>query len=219
MNDDSRAVSRSPGWSRNPGYVVDFDPLPARVQVELGGQTVAESAHARVMFELGHAPVYYFPREALSMHLLERSKHHTFCPYKGEASYWNVRAAERIVENAVWSYLDPYAELASIMGYMGFYWGRMDAWYEDGRRVNGPREIPGRIDTTTQLKALYPELAREWHPTRNAGIKPYEFPPQSNVEVWWQDASGREWRERIRDRVLAADRCRADGDATPYGHA
>ena len=123
---------------------------------------------------------------------------------------------ERAADDVIWSYEDPYPELAQIRDYMAFYWGRMDEWSEDGRPVAGPREIPGRVDTTNQLKALYPQLAREWHPSRNGGISPYEFPAHSNAEVWWRGSDGREWRERIKDRVLAADRLPADGDATPY---
>ncbi|MCP5111031.1 MAG: DUF427 domain-containing protein [bacterium] len=141
----------------------------------------------------------------------------TYCLYKGHASYWTVRVGDAVAENAVWTYLEPYPELAPLDGYLGFYWGRMDAWYEDGAPVPGPREIPGRIDTTSQLKRLFPALAAEWHPSRNPGIKPYEFPPTSGAVVWWRDASGREWRERIRERVLAATTLRADGDAHPYG--
>ena len=72
-----------------------------------------------------------------------------------------------------------------------------------------------RIDAGNQLKALFPQLAEEWHPTRNAGIKPYEFAPYSNELVWWHDASGDQWQARIKDRVLEATALRADGDATP----
>lgn len=205
------------GWAMNPAYVIDFDPIPARLMAELNAQTVFETAQARVMFELGHAPVYYVPIEDLRDRLLTRTDHRTYCPYKGYASYWTVTAGDRTAENAIWTYEEPLERVRWIRGYAGVYWGRMDRWFEDGVAVSGPREIPGRIDTNLQLKALYPELAREWHPTRNPGIKPYEFAADSNAEVWWLDATGREWRERIKDRVLAADRMRGDGDATPYG--
>ena len=205
------------GWHHNPSYSIDFDPLPARVQALLAGEIVADTSAARVMYELGHAPVYYLPREDVNMGLLEPTDRDTYCPYKGHASYWTVRVGTRTAENAIWSYETPHRELAQIAGYMGFYWGRMDAWLEDGVEVSGPREIPGRIDASNQLKALFPQLALEWHPTKNAGIKPYEFAPYSNELVWWRDASGDEWQARIKDRVLEATALRTDGDATPYG--
>jgi len=125
------------------------------------------------------------------------------------------RAGQHIFRDL--SHETPHRELAHIAGYTGFYWGWMDAWLEDGVEVPGPREIPGRIDASNQLEALFPQLAREWHPSRNAGIKPYEFAPTSNALVWWRDARGDEWQARIKDRVLEATRLRADGDATPYG--
>lgn len=204
------------GWELNPDYQIEFDPVPARVRAIFGGATIADSRGARVMYELGHAPVYYLPRADVDMARLEPTDRDTYCPYKGHASYWTVRVGEAVAENAIWAYLEPYPQLAALKDYFGFYWGRMDAWYEDDAEVKGPREIPGRIDTTTQLKRLFPALAAEWHPTRNPGIKPYEFPAYSSAVVWWQDASGREWQERIRDRVLAATTLRGDGDAHPY---
>jgi uncharacterized protein (DUF427 family) len=211
------AGSDTNGWLLNPSYQVEFDPIPALVRVEFGGAVIAESTGVMVMYELGHAPMYYLPRDDVDMACLQVTGHDTYCPYKGHASYWTATAGDAVAENAVWSYLKPHVELARLDGFLGFYWGKMDAWYEDGVAVSGPREIPGRIDTTTQLKRLFPDLAAEWHPTRNTGIKPYEFPPYSSAVVWWQNASGREWQERIRDRVLAATTLKADGDAHPYG--
>ena len=214
-----REPSRSEpiGWTLNPDYQVEFDPIPARLRVTFGGQTIGDSRAARVMYELGHAPIYYLPRGDVDNARLEPTDRDTYCPYKGHASYRTVRVGDAVAENAVWAYLNPYPELALLEGYFGFYWGRMDAWYEDEVEVPGPRELPGRIDTTTQLKCMFPGLAAEWHPTRNPGIKPYEFPSYSSAVVWWRDGSGREWQERIRDRVLAATTLRADGDAHPYG--
>ncbi|MDP6135221.1 MAG: DUF427 domain-containing protein [Arenicellales bacterium] len=204
------------GWHRNPAYVIDFDTLPTLVRVEFGGETVAESSQARVMYELGHAPVYYFPRPDVKMTILEPTDHHTYCPYKGHASYWTLRTQIGRAENAVWSYEKPHEEMAGIADYMGFYWGRMDAWFEGGVMVPGPRDIPGRIGTGSQLKELFPQLAMQWHPTRNTGVKPYEFAANSNELVWWKDDSGCEWQARIRDRVLEVTTLRTDGDATPY---
>ena len=109
------------------------------------------------------------------------------------------------------------ARVDPMKDHAGFYWGRMDKWTEDGATVPGPREIPGRIDTTTQFKVMFPKLAAEWHPEKNVGISPYEFAATSGQVVWWQDASGKEWQESIRDRVLAATELRGDGDAHPYG--
>ncbi|MBS38837.1 MAG: hypothetical protein CMO26_23315 [Thiotrichales bacterium] len=214
MADAKRDVN---GWVRNPGYEIGFDVIPAAVRVVFGGVDVGESSAARVMYELGHAPVYYLPQQDVDMRFLDSTDLTTYCPYKGHASYWSVRAGGQCRENAIWAYPTPHPQLAHIEGYLGFYWGRMDVWFEDGVQVEGPREIPGRIDTTTQLKAMFPALAAQWHPSRNAGAAPYEFAPYSDELIWWQDDSGREWQARIRDRVLEMSTLRADGDANPYG--
>ena len=129
MNQTSR--SEPIGWTLNPDYQVEFDPIPARVRVTLGGQTIGDSRGARVMYELGHAPIYYLPRDDVDMSRLEPTDRDTYCPYKGHASYWTVRVGDAVAENAIWTYLDPYPELAHLEGYLGYYWGRMEAWYED----------------------------------------------------------------------------------------
>ena len=72
------------GWHLNTAYVVNFDLIPAEVRVEFGGETIASSSKTRVMYELGHAPMYYFPRSGVELSLLELSDHSSYCPYKGK---------------------------------------------------------------------------------------------------------------------------------------
>ncbi len=205
------------GWINNPDYEIFFDAIPARVRIVFGGADIADSSAAKVMYELGHAPMYYVPQGDVDMAFLEATDHDTYCPYKGHAGYWTVRAGGKASENAIWTYGSPHREMAGLKGYLGFYWGRMDAWYEDDVAISGPREIPGRIDTTNQFKCLFPDLAAQWHGERNTGISAYEFAPTSGTVVWWRDGDGREWQESIRARVLAATDLRTDGDAHPYG--
>ena len=85
----ARPLSELPpsSWTNNPAYVMDLDVLPFRVRAEVGGETIADSTHARVMFELGHAPVYYIPMDDLRMDLMTPTDLATHCPYKGDASY------------------------------------------------------------------------------------------------------------------------------------
>jgi uncharacterized protein (DUF427 family) len=57
---------------------------------------------------------------------LERTDHATYCPYKGDCSYFNIpQGGERAI-NAVWTYENPYATVASIRGYLAFYRDRVD---------------------------------------------------------------------------------------------
>ena len=200
-----RPLSEIPAssWDRNPGYIIDLEPLPFRVRAEVGGEVLVDSRNVRVMFELGHAPVYYISREDVRIDRLRRNDHSTHCPYKGDASYWDLADATEPVTNIVWSYEDPYPEMAALKDLIGVYWDKMDAWYHDERQVAGPVEIAGRVNETNNFAKCYPELAAEWNREKNPRLQPYEFSAESGTSVWWKDASGREWQERVKDRVLA----------------
>ena len=188
-------------WQQNPDYEIELEPVPARVRVELGGETVAESDIAYVMYELGHKPVYYFNRDHVNMDLLTLSDHHTHCPYKGDAGYFNVTAGGGTVENAVWFYDKPYEEMRTLRGLLGFYFDRFDAWYENDEQILAPREKEGRINERNNFAAMHPKLAADWHPEKNERIRPYEFSDQSATVVWWKNVDNDEWKESIRSRV------------------
>ena len=122
MSSVSEQLAESTGWPGNPNYVIDFDLLPVKVATFFNDQLVAESNRAHVMFELGHAPVYYFPPDSLVGEYFQKSGRQTHCPYKGIASYWHLKVGE----NAVWSYEDPLADVADIAGYLAFYEDKVD---------------------------------------------------------------------------------------------
>lgn len=128
------AKKRESGWAANPDYRLTFEPSPRRVRVEFNGQTIADSTAMRLMHE-GTIPVYYFPRADVRMELLEASDLSTHCPYKGDASYYSIKVGDRVSENAIWSYEDPFDEMAEIRDYMAFYWGRVDRWYEEDDEI------------------------------------------------------------------------------------
>ncbi|MEX2615832.1 MAG: DUF427 domain-containing protein [Alphaproteobacteria bacterium] len=134
MSDNSHA---SPGFSKNPGYVIELLRSSRRVRVVFNGATIADSENVLLMREQNHAPVCYFPLPDVALKHLQRTDHATHCPYKGEASYWTVSVAGRTEDNAVWGYETPYDEVADIKGHVAFYRGRMDGWFEDGEPVLG----------------------------------------------------------------------------------
>jgi uncharacterized protein (DUF427 family) len=128
-------------------HTLYFEDSPRRVQVILGGETVADSKRAKLLHETGHLPVYYFPKEDVRMDLLEESDHTTHCPFKGDASYWSVKVGDRISENAVWGYPEPIDSAAPLAGYLAFYWRMMDHWYEEDEEVFvHPRDPYHRVD-------------------------------------------------------------------------
>ncbi len=114
---------RQPG----PDHPITIEKNPHRVRVVLGGFIVAETTNALTLQEATLPPVHYIPREDVAMDLLDRTDHSTHCPYKGDASYFNVMAGGIERENAVWSYEEPYPAVSRIAGHVAFYPNKVDA--------------------------------------------------------------------------------------------
>ncbi|HZD26309.1 MAG TPA: DUF427 domain-containing protein [Alphaproteobacteria bacterium] len=158
----AEAARRESGYAAHPDYDVHFEPCPRRVRVMFGGETVADSTQVQYLFETRHLPVYYFPREDVRMDLMRPTQHSTFCPFKGEASYWTVEAGGKAAENAVWSYEAPFPQTAEIKDYLAFYWDRMEHWYEEDEEVFvHPRNPYVRVDVLDSSRPVRIELGGE----------------------------------------------------------
>jgi uncharacterized protein (DUF427 family) len=119
--------NKAPGFVQRPDHRVDLSREPLRIRVLFNGETIADSRDAVTVRETGCEPVYYLPRADIRMERLEPTRHHSRCPFKGEASYWSVRVGDRTAENAVWSYETPYDEVLGLKGRLAFWKGRVDA--------------------------------------------------------------------------------------------
>ena len=87
------AESPAPGFQTNPDYKIAFEASPRRVRAVFnGGETIADSNSAHLLFETRHLPIYYFPRSDVRFDLLRATAHHSYCPYKGTAAYWSIAA-------------------------------------------------------------------------------------------------------------------------------
>ena len=149
------ALPRESGFKTNPDYKITFEASPRRVRVAFNGETIADSTNAHLLFETRHLPVYYFPRADVRMDLLTPTDHHTFCPYKAQASYWTIKAGDRVAENAVWGYPEPYEEVAAIKDYVAFYWDRVDHWYEEDEEIFvHPRDPYKRVDVVQSSRPV-----------------------------------------------------------------
>jgi uncharacterized protein (DUF427 family) len=111
---------------------------PARVVVSMAGQVIADTRNALTLREADYSPVQYIPREDVDFTQLEQTDHATYCPYKGDCSYYSVPAGGKKSVNAVWTYEDPYPVVAQIKGHVAFYPDRVD-------------EISARLPTTSKL--------------------------------------------------------------------
>jgi uncharacterized protein (DUF427 family) len=110
-----------------PDHPIAIEPLRKRVRVSVGGRVVAETTAALSMREAAYAPVLYVPRADVDLTLLERTAHETYCPYKGDASYYSIPAGGERSVNAVWTYETPFAAVAQIKDHVAFYPDRVDA--------------------------------------------------------------------------------------------
>lgn len=106
---------------------------PGRVRVQFAGQVVAASDSALSLREGSFPPVLYIPRDDADMSCYRQTEHATHCPYKGDASYFSLVMGDRVAENAVWTYEEPFEEVAAIREYLAFY----------PHRVDSIEEIPG----------------------------------------------------------------------------
>lgn len=107
-------------------HPIEITPSPKRVRVIHRGITVADTLGALALCEAGYPAMLYLPRADVNMARLEASTHTTHCPYKGDASYFHLKTEDGIVENAVWTYEEPFPAVEPIKGYLSFYTSRVD---------------------------------------------------------------------------------------------
>lgn len=118
---------QAPILAGTPDHPITITAVPYRVRVTFAGPVVADTMRALSLVEASYAPVIYIPPEHVDLTTLERTDHKTHCPYKGEASYYSIRIADRNAQNAVWSYEQPLEAVAAIAGHMAFYPDRVDS--------------------------------------------------------------------------------------------
>ncbi|RBA24555.1 DUF427 domain-containing protein [Herminiimonas fonticola] len=110
-----------------PDHPITITPNPARVKVTVAGRIVADTTAALTLQEASYPAVQYIPRRDVDMLLLERSNHVTYCPFKGDCSYYGIPAGGERSAHAVWTYEMPYPAVAAIKEYVAFYPDRVDA--------------------------------------------------------------------------------------------
>ena len=91
------------------------------MRVLFEGHEIADSADVLVLKEASYPPIYYFPRDDVRMMFLRRTDKVTHCPYKGDACYFTLYRDAKVIEDAVWSYEDPFPAVSRIRGRVAFY--------------------------------------------------------------------------------------------------
>jgi uncharacterized protein (DUF427 family) len=113
------------GHPRDPFHRVDVRRSSRPLRIELDGVVLAETTAARMLFETGLPTRFYVPWEDVAV-ALRPSARRSYCPYKGQASYWSSDAAEDVA----WSYEDPLPELAVIKGLVAFWDETVDVFLD-----------------------------------------------------------------------------------------
>jgi uncharacterized protein (DUF427 family) len=143
-----------------PAHKLLMHEFPRRVRATFGGETVFDTVRATLVHETGLRPQVYVPRDDIRADPLRPTDHHTYCPFKGTASYWSVVAGDQVAENAIWSYPEPNPEAHWLLGYAGFYWNAMDEWYDEDERVEGHLRDPyHRVDVRRSSRPVRVQLA------------------------------------------------------------
>lgn len=108
-------------------HPITISPTGARVTVRVGGVTVAESDRALSLAEASYPVVQYIPLADVDQGLLRETVTRTFCPFKGEASYYTLTTPDgRSETDLVWAYERPYDAVAEIAGHVAFYANRAE---------------------------------------------------------------------------------------------
>jgi uncharacterized protein (DUF427 family) len=126
MSDISRIKQRA---KRDPGpdHPITIERYAGRVLVKSAGQVIVDTRAALTLREAVYPAVFYLPRKDADMSLLSRTAHATYCPYKGDCSYYSIPLGKERSVNAVWTYEQPYPAVAAIKEYLAFYPDRVDA--------------------------------------------------------------------------------------------
>lgn len=108
-------------------HPITITPTGAHVTVRVKGEVIAETDSALSLQESTYPAVQYIPLADVTERLLRRSDTTTYCPYKGEANYYDVILEQGDeIADAIWTYDQPYPAVAAIAGHVAFYADKAD---------------------------------------------------------------------------------------------
>lgn len=116
-----------------------IEPTGARLRIEFAGETIAETTAAYRVLETSHPPTYYLPRDAFRPGVLVPVDGSTYCEWKGEAAYFDVRVGDRVAPRAAWTYPAPKQAAAVLRDHVAVMPAAMDGCFVDGERAT-PQE-------------------------------------------------------------------------------
>jgi uncharacterized protein (DUF427 family) len=125
--EQNTATAAKPIKIPGPDHPITIERNSRRIVVSVAGRVVADTREALTLREAAYPAVHYIPRKDVDMGLLNPTDRATYCPYKGDCSYFSIPLGGERSVNAVWSYEAPYAAVTPIKDYLAFYPDRVDA--------------------------------------------------------------------------------------------
>ena len=111
----------------NAGHPITITGTKGRVQVRVNGELVADTTAALELRAASIPAGQYIPLADVAHERLTRTETVTYCPFKGDASYYAVTtSAGDTVEDVIWTYEQPYPAVAEIAGHVAFYTNKAD---------------------------------------------------------------------------------------------
>ncbi|WP_045823752.1 DUF427 domain-containing protein [Williamsia herbipolensis] len=108
-----------------PDHPITVEPTGHHVTVSVDGRRIAASDSALTLREASYPPVQYIPIADVDPEVLRASDAHTHCPYKGDASYYDIVVDGTERSDSVWVYREPYPAVADIVDHVAFYADRV----------------------------------------------------------------------------------------------
>lgn len=110
-------------------------PTEEHVHIRHRGHTIVDTHAALRVLETSHPPTYYVPKGDVDLSVIEEVSGHTWCEFKGQASYGDLVIGEQRVVRALWWYPKPQPAYLALTGYLAFYPGKVDECTVDGELV------------------------------------------------------------------------------------
>ena len=120
-------MADKPVLQPGPDHPITVTSNPARIVVTVAGKVVADTRRALTLQESTYPAVQYIPIDDVDRSLLERTATATYCPFKGDASYYSIPVGGERSVDAIWVYETPYPAVAEIKDHVAFYPDRVDS--------------------------------------------------------------------------------------------
>ncbi|MGH1565135.1 DUF427 domain-containing protein [Mumia sp. DW29H23] len=102
-------------------HPITVTPTPGRVRILAGDQVIADTTAALTLRESTYPPVQYVPLADVDPAVLSATSTSTYCPFKGDASYYSVTTPSGTIADAGWTYPEAYEAVADIRGHVAWY--------------------------------------------------------------------------------------------------